>query len=75
MIPSIVMVARILVCKEIRTIKCAVWPDAHGQSLRDVIANSCNDAMMQIGAKMGTEQFLKAQTFQFRKPDGNRSSK
>ena len=29
---------------------------------RDVIANSCNDAMMQIAAKMGTEQFLKAQT-------------
>ena len=44
-------------------IKCAVWPDAHGtEALRDVIANSCNDAMMQIAAKMGTEQFLKAQT-------------
>ena len=34
-------------------IKCAVWPDAHGtEALRDVIANSCNDAMMQIAAKM-----------------------
>ena len=44
-------------------IKCAVWPDAHGtEALRDVIGNSCNDAMMQIAAKMGTEQFLKAQT-------------
>ena len=44
-------------------IKCAVWPDAHGtEALRDVIANSCNDAMMQIAAKMGTEQFLKAQS-------------
>ena len=44
-------------------IKCAVWPDAHGtEALRDVIANSCNDGMMQIAAKMGTEQFLKAQT-------------
>ena len=44
-------------------IKCAVWPDAHGtEALRDVIANSCNDAMMQIAAKMGTEQYLKAQT-------------
>lgn len=44
-------------------IKCAVWPDAHGtETLREVIANSCNDAMMQIAAKMGTEQFLKAQT-------------
>ena len=48
-------------------IKCAVWPDAHGtEALRDVIANSCNDAMMQIGAKMGVENFLKAQsTFNF----------
>ncbi|MBU5480424.1 cell division protein FtsI [Blautia sp. MSJ-19] len=44
-------------------IKCAVWPDAHGtETLREVIANSCNDAMMQIAAKMGTEQFLKSQT-------------
>lgn len=44
-------------------IKCAVWPDAHGEeTLRDVIANSCNDAMMQIAARMGTEAFLKAQT-------------
>ena len=44
-------------------IKCAVWPDAHGtETLREVIANSCNDAMMQIAARMGTESFLKAQT-------------
>ena len=44
-------------------IKCAVWPDAHGtETLREVIANSCNDAMMQIAAKMGTEAFLKAQS-------------
>ena len=44
-------------------IKCAVWPDAHGtEALRDVIANSCNDAMMQIGAKMGATQFIKAQS-------------
>ena len=44
-------------------IKCAVWPDAHGtESLREVIANSCNDGMMQIAAKMGTEAFLKAQS-------------
>ena len=44
-------------------IKCAVWPDAHGtETLANVIANSCNDAMMQIAAKMGTEQFLKTQT-------------
>ena len=44
-------------------IKCAVWPDAHGtETLREVIANSCNDAMMQIAARMGTESFLKAQS-------------
>ncbi len=44
-------------------IKCAVWPSAHGtETLGEVIANSCNDAMMQIGAKMGAKQFVKAQS-------------
>nr|WP_294527993.1 penicillin-binding transpeptidase domain-containing protein [uncultured Blautia sp.] len=44
-------------------IKCAVWPDAHGtETLADVIANSCNDGMMQIAAAMGSEQFIKAQS-------------
>lgn len=44
-------------------IKCAVWPDAHGtETLADVIANSCNDGMMQIAAAMGNEQFIKAQS-------------
>ena len=44
-------------------IKCAVWPNAHGtQTLREVIANSCNDGMMQIAAKMGAEQFIKSQS-------------
>lgn len=44
-------------------IKCAVWPDAHGtETLSEVIANSCNDGMMQIAEKVGTEQFLKAQS-------------
>jgi stage V sporulation protein D (sporulation-specific penicillin-binding protein) len=44
-------------------IKCAVYPDSHGtETLADVIANSCNDGMMQIAAKMGVEQFIKAQT-------------
>lgn len=48
-------------------IRCAVYPDAHGdQSLADVIANSCNDGMMQIAGRMGSEQFIKAQsTFNF----------
>ena len=44
-------------------IKCAVWPDAHGEeTLMQVIANSCNDGMMQIAAAMGAEQFIKAQS-------------
>lgn len=44
-------------------IKCVVYPDAHGtETLGEVIANSCNDGMMQIGAKMGSEQFIKAQS-------------
>lgn len=44
-------------------IKCAVWPDAHGtETLGEVIANSCNDGMMQIAAKMGSEQFIRTQS-------------
>ncbi|MBQ0000198.1 MAG: cell division protein FtsI [Clostridiales bacterium] len=44
-------------------IKCAVYPDAHGdETLADVIANSCNDGMMQIAARMGDDQFIKAQS-------------
>lgn len=44
-------------------IKCVVYPDAHGtEDLMHVIANSCNDGMMQIAEKMGAEQFIKAQS-------------
>lgn len=44
-------------------IKCAAYPNAHGtESLLEVIANSCNDGMMQIAARMGSEQFIKTQT-------------
>lgn len=44
-------------------IKCAVYPDSHGtEDLMHVIANSCNDGMMQIAEKMGAEQFIKAQS-------------
>jgi stage V sporulation protein D (sporulation-specific penicillin-binding protein) len=44
-------------------IKCAVYPDAHGtETLGEIIANSCNDGMMQIAAMMGSEQFIKAQS-------------
>ena len=47
----------------VTTIKCAVYPNAHGdQTLAEVIANSCNDGMMQIAEKMGTEQFIKTQS-------------
>lgn len=36
--------------------------DTHGeQSLSQAIANSCNDAMMQIGSLMGSEKFLQSQ--------------
>jgi stage V sporulation protein D (sporulation-specific penicillin-binding protein) len=44
-------------------IKCAVYPDAHGeQDLTHVIANSCNDGMMAIAAAMGADEFIKAQS-------------
>ncbi len=44
-------------------IKCAAYPSAHGtETLGEVIANSCNDGMMQIGYKMGAEQFIKTQS-------------
>lgn len=44
-------------------IKCAVYPDSHGtEDLMHVIANSCNDGMMQIAEKMGAEQFIKAKS-------------
>ena len=45
------------------TIKCAVWPDAHGtETLADVIANSCNDGMMQIASSRGAEEFIEFQS-------------
>ena len=41
-------------------IKCT---GAHGdEALMDVIANSCNDGMMQVGAKMGIEKFTESQS-------------
>lgn len=47
----------------ITMIKCAAYPDAHGtETLAEVIANSCNDGMMQIASAMGTEQFIKCQS-------------
>lgn len=48
------------------TIKCANIYGHGMETLAEVIANSCNDAIMQIGAAMGAENFLKAQsTFNF----------
>lgn len=44
------------------TIKCANIYGHGMETLTEVIANSCNDAMMQIGAKMGVENFLRAQS-------------
>ncbi len=44
-------------------IKCAAYPDSHGeQTLAEAIAHSCNDALMQVAAKMGAEQFIKSQS-------------
>lgn len=44
-------------------IKCAAYPNSHGsETLGEVIANSCNDGMMQLAAKMGAEQFIKSQS-------------
>ncbi len=43
------------------TIKCSNT-DGHGkESLSDIIKNSCNDGMMQIGAKLGIDEFAKYQ--------------
>lgn len=43
-------------------IRCSVYPGAHGeQTLAQAMANSCNDAMMQIADQMGAEEFLKYQ--------------
>ena len=44
-------------------IKCSIFPDYHGtQSVMDSLKNSCNDALMQIGAKVGEEELLKYQS-------------
>lgn len=47
----------------VTTIKCTAYPSGHGtQTLAEVIANSCNDGMMQIASIMGTEQFIDSQS-------------
>lgn len=43
-------------------IRCSIYPGAHGtQTLSELIENSCNDGLMQIGAAMGAETFYKYQ--------------
>ena len=43
-------------------IRCSIYPGAHGtEPLSDLIKHSCNDGLMQIGALLGPEEFLKYQ--------------
>lgn len=43
-------------------IRCSIYPRAHGtEPLSDLIKHSCNDGLMQIGALLGPEEFLKYQ--------------
>ena len=43
-------------------IRCSICPGAHGtETLSDLIKHSCNDGLMQIGALLGPEEFLKYQ--------------
>ena len=43
-------------------IRCVIYPGAHGtETLSDLIKHSCNDGLMQIGALLGSEEFLKYQ--------------
>ncbi len=53
-------------------IHCDAWPNSHGdETLGDVLKNSCNDGLMQIGAAMGVTNFIKYQDmFNFGNPTG-----
>ena len=53
-------------------IRCDAWPNAHGQeSLGDVLKNSCNDGLMQIGFQMTIPKFIEYQSlFNFGKQTG-----
>lgn len=43
-------------------IKCSAYPKRHGeQTLANALKNSCNDALMQIGAAMGADTFIQYQ--------------
>jgi stage V sporulation protein D (sporulation-specific penicillin-binding protein) len=53
-------------------IHCDVYPYSHGEeSVGDSLKNSCNDALMQIGMKMGITRFLNYQSlYNFGKQTG-----
>ncbi|MCD7736051.1 MAG: cell division protein FtsI [Lachnospiraceae bacterium] len=53
-------------------IHCDVYPGAHGtETLEDALVNSCNDALMQIAAKMHVSNFIEYQSlFNFGKKTG-----
>lgn len=53
-------------------IHCDAYPNSHGQeSLGDVLKNSCNDGLMQIGFNMGISRFIEYQSmFNFGKLTG-----
>lgn len=53
-------------------IRCDAWPNSHGQeSLGDVLKNSCNDGLMQIGFRMTIPKFIEYQSmFNFGKQTG-----
>ncbi len=53
-------------------IHCDAYPNAHGdQTLGDVLKNSCNDGLMQIGMRLTVPRFIQYQSlFNFGKPTG-----
>ncbi len=53
-------------------IHCDAYPGAHGlETLEDALVNSCNDALMQIAAKMRVSNFIEYQSlFNFGKKTG-----
>ena len=43
-------------------IRCVAWPDEHGElTVAGALVYSCNDALMQIAAKEGKEDFIRYQ--------------
>lgn len=43
-------------------IRCSVYPESHGElDTAGALINSCNDALMQMASKLGTDDFLRYQ--------------